>query len=214
MAADRHTFPLAQDAAGRIFINHRLVWSEDTGLLEHDLQELGCKLRRVDGWWHAHLPGIVASEGDADTLKLSGLRKFRIFTPLLDGRHATEDALDVNHCEEVEITVDDLHPAQKYAGTIKGASRGIVVHVARQHGRGLWDFGNFSDQGNEKTTGCALDITRADNGPVEVRALSADVPHLLNSERQAYSVQRLNQGWFYPLFNFLKDLARLIGLKL
>lgn len=214
MSTDRHTFAIAQDDAGRIFIRQRLVWSKETGLLEHDLRELNCSmLRAADSWWQVWIPDLVARAGDADTLKASGLRRFRIYGGLVDGRAASEDAFDCNHCEDLELWLDDLHPAKKYAATIKGRSRGITVH-AMQHGPGLWDFGNFSDQGNGRTIGCALDIHRPDGGPVDVRALSADVPALLNSGAQSYRVQRLNQGWFYPLFNFLKDLLRLLRIKL
>ncbi len=211
---DRHTFPIAQDDAGRIFIRQRLVWSEETGLLEHDLREQGCTMARgADGWWQVWIPDLIARAGDADTLKASGLRRFRLYAGTIDGRLAAEDAFDCNHCEDVELWVDDLHAARKYAGTIKGRSRRITIH-ATQHGPGLWDFGNFSDQGNGRTTECALDVHRPDGGLVDVRALSADVPALLNSAAQAYRVQRLNQGWFYPLFNWLKDLARQFRIKL
>lgn len=158
----------------------------------------------------------------SDLLKLSGITRLRVIVDRLDGTGCDEDAVDVNHCADCEIIAETLWPAAKYCGTIKGASKGIRIVVATMHGHGGetdFDFGGFSDQGNGKTTGCALHVDMFDHSAVKVRALSADVPTLENTgsnypHPQKYEVTRLNQGWFYPVFNFLKDLLKIIGIKL
>lgn len=215
---DRHAFPVAMDTDGRLFVNHRLCYAPDLGLLQGEAEKVGARWLRQDpdGWFDIGLPAITAKAGDADALKGSGLRKVRLFAPSVDGRLASEDAVDFNWCEDWELHVDHLWPGHKYCGTIKGGSKRFKIIVGCQYGHGgeiSWDFGNHSDQGNGYTTQGELTTITEDHTPVTVRYLSAD-PVRLGPHSQMFEVTSLNQGWFYPLFNFLKDVLRLFGVKI
>lgn len=45
------------------------------------------------------------------------------------------------------------------------------------------------------------------------RYLSAD-PLKLGPANQVFDVTALNRGWFYPLYNFFKDILRSFGLRI
>lgn len=210
MSADKHTFPIAIDDSGNVFINRRLCYSPSTGVIEGEAEKVGARWFRKDPdeWFSIGVPSLVASPGDSDTLKLSGLRKTRVYALNVDGREASEDAVDANHCEDWELYVEDLWAAKRYCATIKGGSKRFKVVVARQHGHGGetdWDFGNFSDQGNSRTTGGCLQVSTVDGSKVRVRYLTSDEMKL-EPGSQGFEITRMNQGWFYPVFNFLKDL--------
>ena len=202
--ADNNYLSFAGDAAGNIYRQlggspAELIFTADQpGMRE----------------WHE--PEIVAPGGTADALKLSGVVRFRLHVGLLDGRNAAEDAVDINHCRDVELVVRDLFPGAKYCGTIKGASNGILINVEKQFGHGGetdWDYGNFSDQGNGKTTGCELASATQDGSAVRVRVLTADRPRLID-RGTPYKVDERAQGWFYPIYNFIKDILRTFGIKI
>lgn len=219
MSTDVNTFPIAMDDAGRLFINQRLCFAPELGgIIQGEAENVGARWLRIDpdGWLNVGLPNIVARQGDSDTLKGSRLRKVRLYGHSVDGRLAGEDGVDFNDCDDWELYLDHLWPGRKYCGTIKGGSRNFKIAVGCQHGHGGevdWDFGNFSDQGNAFTTGGQLTTVAEDGSDVTVRLLSAD-PVQLNPASQMFEVTKLNQGWFYILFNFLKDFLRLFGKKI
>lgn len=141
------------------------------------------KVLREDG---DHTP-IEWSVGDikfvegtqSDALKVSGCHNLKVFAGIVEG--GTEDVLDVNHSKDCEIYIEDAYPRGKYVSTQKGASHNITVHIDRQHGHGTetdHDYGNNSDQGNGKTTGCALIAKEVNYSPIMVRVLRATLPNL------------------------------------
>lgn len=167
------------------------------------------------------VPGRIAMpEGKriSDLVKFSGIVRFCVRFDSVDGTGCEEDTFDFNRrCQDVEVIVNDLWPAKKYCGTIKGESQNIAIKVAKQHGHGGevdWDYGGFSDQGNGRTTRCSLETEVVDGTPATVRLLSADPVRYLNEGAQRYTTTRLNQGWFYPVYNFLKDLLAFFGVKI
>ena len=147
-----------------------------------------------------------------DLLKFSGVCRLAVVADVLDGTGCTEDAIDVNNlCRDLSIAVFNLYPANLRCGTIKGGSVNVSIAVTCQHGHGSetdWDYGNFSDQSNARTTGSSLSTRTADGTPAKVRLLTADRPKLLNEKQQRFDVLDLNQGWFYPVYNFLKDVLK------
>lgn len=219
MSTDKHTFPVAMDDLGRLFINHCLCYDKTLGgIIPGEWQRAGARWLRIDddGWLNIGLPAIVAQEGDSDALKGSGLRKVRLFGTNVDGRKAKEDGADFNHCEDWELHLDHIWSAQRYVGTIKGKCRNFKIVIGCQHGHGSetdWDCGNFSDQGNERTSGGELTVVTDDSSPVAARYLSAD-PLKLGPANQVFDVTALNRGWFYPLYNFFKDILRSFGLRI
>ena len=170
------------------------------------------------GMRELHLGSLVkpAFVPTTDLLKISGCVRLSLTVDSIYGQGCLEDAIDINHSHDISIVVNDLYPGDKYCSTIKGGSTNIRIVVGRQHGHGSemdYDLGNFSDQSNAKTTGVSLHINTVDRTPVTVRVLTADKPILENSgapyeQPQIYHVTLLNQGWFYPLYNFLKDLLK------
>lgn len=204
---DRNLISFSGDGSGVIYLKRgdapaELLFAADVpGIREYRLGDL-----------MAH-----AGQDIADVLKLSGVTRLRLTVNSIDARFVREDAIDINHCKDCEVRVRDLWAAKKYCGTIKGESSGIVIKVERQHTHGGevdWDYGGFADQGNGRTTGCELETNVVDRTPATVRLLSAAPVRYLNAGVQSYATTRLNQGWFYPLFNFLKDLFRTFGLKI
>lgn len=146
-----------------------------------------------------------------DLLKLSGCVRLRIFVEELDASGCAEDMVDINHSEDVEVVVGDAWAGHQYLATIKGGTKNARLAIERLHTHGREtdvDLGNFSDQGNTRTTGVSLNIATVDRSPVAVRVLTAARPALENASAQAYSVDARAQGWFYTLYNFLKDILR------
>jgi hypothetical protein len=219
MTADKHTFPIAMDEAGRLFINHRLCFDPaQGGIIPGEAEKVGARWLRMDadGWLNVGVPAVVARLGDDDGLKGGHLRKVRLFAPTVDGRLAKEDGADFVDCDEWELHVDHFWSGQRYCGTIKGGSRRFKIVIGCQHGHGAetdWDLGNFADQGNERTRDGELTVVTDDGSQVAVRYLSAD-PIKLGPASQVFDITKLNQGWFYPVFNFLKDLLRLFGIRI
>lgn len=198
---DKNQFSITGDQAGNIWVNNEWI---------HPASAEGIREIRV--------PALVAKPGEADLLKISGVERAIVYAASLDARNAAEDAIDINHSHNVEVLCNDLWPGKTYAATVKGGSTGIKLVVGRQHGHGGsgidYDYGNFSDQGNAKTTGCELNVATVDGAPVVVRLLTADAPKTFDATGQTYRIKSYNQGYFYPLFNLLKDLLRSIGIKI
>lgn len=201
--SDKNFFRITGDEAGNIWLNDRLTFRAE---------EPGIRMLALDDVI------VPQAEGYADALKFSGVRRLRVCVNRIDATFCAEDAIDINHCAELQVVVQCLWPARKYCGTIKGASRAISIEVVDQRGHGGetdWDLGNFSDQGNARTTGVQLDVLTFDSSPVRVRLLSADMPLMaIRPGGQCYQVDTCAQGWFYPVFNFFKDLLRTFGWKI
>lgn len=163
-------------------------------------------------------PKAIANTGMKEALKFSGVARLRVNLSKVDGHLAKEDAIDINHCTDLEVSVVELYAGQTYCGTIKGGSERIALNILHQFGHGKetdWDYGNFSDQGNRKTTGCKLTVSDVDAGQVQVRVITADKPELFGAAGLAAHVSTvLSGGWFYPVFNFLKDLLRTFRIKI
>lgn len=179
----------------------------------------------IEGMREVTLGKLVKKEGVkiTDLLKISGCLRLRILVDSIDARDCLEDAIDINHSHDVEIMVNELYAANTYCSTIKGGSTNIRLMVAAQYGHGSetdYDLGNFSDQSNARTKGISLHINTADGSPVKIRLLTADAPTLENQDNityfkpQTYKVVALNQGWFYPVFNFFKDFLKHFGIKI
>lgn len=217
---DRNRLSITGTPNGNIWVNDALVFTPsgiaDSAVVVRD--RFGIQSKISGEMRELHIPSVVAHAGDSDAVKLSGCVRLRLIIGTIDGRAAAEDAIDINNrCAQVEALIGQLWPGQTYCGTIKGASRGIHLSVLKQHGHGRatdWDYGNFSDQGNDPTTACTLEVETADQSPVKVRLLSADPVQYLNPEVQQYDTSRLNGGWFYPLYNLLKDLLAFLHIKI
>jgi hypothetical protein len=198
--SDKNQFVLSGDNTGSVWVNNVLTYrASDLGMRE------------------IRIASVVAGQGISDALKLSGVRRLTVYVGTLDARAAAEDAIDINHCHDCSIHIGELWPARKYCGTIKGASSQIEITVMRQHGHGTevdWDYGNFSDQGNGDTVGCELNSQTADASPVTVRLLSATRPTIPNEHEQRYIITATPRGWFYPLYNFLKDFLATFRIKI
>ena len=206
---DRNYLVFAGDGRGRI----EMSVGDAPPVLLFAADEPGIRSFRV--------PGRIAKPSDrrvSDLVKFSGITRFRVHFDALDGTGCEEDTIDANRqCRDLEIVVDDLWSAKKYCGTVKGESQNVAIKVAKQHGHGGevdWDYGNFSDQGNRPTTGCSLEVWTADELLVTVRLLSADPVRYLNAPAQRYKTTRRNQGWFYPVYNFFKDLLAFFRVKI
>ncbi len=201
--SDKNLIRFSGDEAGNVWLNDVLLFAADvTGTREYMLADIV----------------VAESEGIRDALKLGGVRRLVVHVGSIDARFAAEDAIDINHCEDVAVIVGQLWPGRKYAGTIKGASKRVRVEVAQQHGHGGetdWDWGNFSDQGNSFTSEGNLNVTTADGSPARVRLLSANPPALENgAAKYQVSGGGLVSRWFYRVYNALKDLLHTFGIEI
>lgn len=214
---DKNHLSISGDNLGRVFVQQTCVFADGklTDAIDYVRETHGVDVVIISNRAWIYVGDVVANPGESDTLKLSNLLGVNINARSIDGRNASEDAIDANHCSDVVVLVDDLWPGKKYCATIKGESKGVNVFVRRQHGHGGecdWDYGNFSDQGNGRTSGCVLNTSLVDKTKATVRLLSADCPTLDNGAEN-YAVTKLNQGWFYPLFDLWKGILKLFGKK-
>lgn len=127
-----------------------------------------------------------------DRVKLSGVHNFilRILGRVVGG---TEDCIDVNHCKDCNIFVDEVEPQGRHVLTCKGGSTNILLSVSRQLGRSTevdYDYGNKSDQSRAKTTGCTLSIGMATQ-TITVRCLNADAPAMTDKVHNSTK-------WLFP----------------
>jgi hypothetical protein len=214
---DKNHLSISGDNLGRVFVQQTCVFADGkmTDAIEYVRERHGVDVVLIFNRPWIYVGDVVANPGESDTLKLSNLSGVNINARSIDGRNASEDTIDANHCSDVVVIVDDLWPGKKYCATIKGSSKGVMLSVKRQHGHGGetdFDLGNFSDQGNEKTTAIIIDSTTVDGSKVKVRLLSADCPTFGNGAEN-YAVTKLNQGWFYTLFDLWKGILKLFGKK-
>lgn len=199
--ADRNFFSITGNEAGDIWINDIWTFKAD----EPGMREL-------------ILDSIVAPPSSSDCLKFSGTRRLRVRVIEVDGRNAAEDAVDINHCQDLDIIIGTLYAGQTYCATIKGGSQRIHIQVDKQIGHGRetdYDLGNFADQGNAKTIDVSLNIKILTGAPVKVRVLTANKP-IIENPSQHYDISGggLWSRLFYPLFNWVKDLLNQFGIKI
>lgn len=165
---DHNFFSISGDDAGSIWVNDRLLFTAaDAGMREIHIESVWPDKNTL---WN-------------DALKLSGLRRVRIFADVVDGRGCLEDAVDINHCEDVELFISILYPGTRYCATIKGESKRIKIKVGVQIGHGGetdFDYGNDGGHKNGYTTGQSLDVLTEDRSHVRVRCLQADPISLEN----------------------------------
>ena len=191
-APDHNFFSVSGDDAGEnIWVNNRLMFTA----VHEGMREI-----RLGMIW----PDKNVLWNDA--LKLSGLRRARIFVGELDGRGCLEDAVDINHCEDVELYVDTLYSGVRYCATVKGESKRIKIHVGKQIGHGSevdWDYGNDGGHKNGYTVDQTLDVATEDRSPVVVRCLQADPVKMTNFAPYRYAFPSPH-AWYHRLaVNFL-----------
>lgn len=204
---DKNFFNISGDKLGNIWVNNTLTFAaeaDQTVIREINvgsvMPPLGPKGERIY----------------SDALKISGVRRLKVICDVLDGRACQEDAVDINHSEDVQLVVNQFHPGYTFAATIKGSSKNIELAVGRYYGNGREtgiDLGNFSDQGNEKTTGVKLAIRPEIGSKVKVRVLTADKPQLDVPANYDVEYCKVVTKWFYPLMDLLKGLMKLFGKK-
>lgn len=185
---DKNFFNISGDDTGNVWVNDVLTFTADQpGMRELDI---GSVLPPVDGGW-------------ADALKISGIRRLRVRVDVLDGRNCREDAVDIDHSEDVNLSVNILYPGRTFCGTIKGESKRCSVMVANQVGHAKevdWDYGNHENKRNGYTTGQTLSVKTEDRSDATVRCLQADAPTLKNGP---YRYVFPKPGtWYHPIVIF------------
>ncbi len=165
-APDKDFFNISGDDTGNIWVND--VWTfkaEEPGMRRLNIGSVQPPL------------GPNGEVIYADALKISGIRRLAVYVDELDGRACREDAVDINHSEDVEVHVNRLHPGQTFCGTIKGESKRCWVNILLQVGHAKevdWDYGNHENTRNGYTTGQILSSRCEDASSIPVRCLQAD----------------------------------------
>lgn len=169
---DKNFFNISGDDTGNVWVNDALKFTADQpGMRELDIGSVQPPL------------GPNGEILWADALKISGIRRLRVKVDVLDGRACREDAVDINHSEDVKVSVNILYPGRTFCGTIKGESKRCQITVADQigHAREVdWDYGNHENTRNGYTTTQTLSIKTEDRSEAAVRVLQADAPTLKN----------------------------------
>lgn len=124
----------------------------------------------------------------SDALKFSNSHDGYVRVDSIDG--GREDCIDVNNrCSSLEIHVHNgMRPKGKYAATIKGGSRNIVlVGTLENHAAEVdIDIGNQSSQSDELTDDVLLNVAMRDGSPVRVRVWNAEMPMLTTNKGKRY----------------------------
>lgn len=188
---DRNYLSLAGDGLGNIYRDGVLLFSADQpGMREIILGDI--------------LPDNPGSY--ADILKLSGVVRLHVLVGKLAG--GSEDCLDINHCHDIEVEVEEAIPGGRYVATIKGGSTDISLIVGKQVGHGSetdYDLGNWSDQGHQRTKGVTLTVQVQDHSQARCRVLHAWNP-TVNSASQAWRIDGRWRGCFHWVLDKLKRL--------
>lgn len=140
------------------------------------------KVIRQPGDWTiiTHSVGDIDADPKVwqDALKVSGCANLAVVAGVVRG--GSEDVLDVMRSRNCDIAINDAYPRGRFVSTQKGASDGITLTIARQHGHGSevdHDYGNNAPGHNGTTKNCRLSVgSVSDNKPVVVRGLRSDVP--------------------------------------
>lgn len=190
--SDNNFFVISGDDAGNIWVNdHKRFDASEPGIRELSIGSVQPPL------------GPNGETIWSDALKISGIRRLKVAADALDGRACKEDAVDINHTEDFELTVNMLHPGQRYCGTIKGESKTCSVTVKKQVGHAKevdYDYGNKEDKRNGYTTGQTLNVTTEDRSTTTVRCLQADAP-MLKSGPYRYVFPAPN-AWYHSIAVF------------
>lgn len=163
---DKNFFNISGDDAGNIWVNDVLTFTADQpGMREINIGSVQPPL------------GPNGEIIWADALKISGIRRLRVIVDVLDGRACREDAIDINHSEDVEVEINILYPGRTFCGTIKGESKRCTVEVGVQIGHAKevdWDYGNHENTRNGYTTSQTLVVNTEDRSLATARCLQAD----------------------------------------
>lgn len=189
---DKNFFNISGDDTGNVWVNDVLTFTAD----QPGIRELNI----------GSVQPPLGPNGEilwADALKISGIRRLRIIVDVLDGRACREDAIDINHSEDVFVVINILYPGRTFCGTIKGESKRCSATVRDQigHAREVdWDYGNHENTRNGYTTGQTLDVKTEDRSPATARCLQADAPTLKNGP---YEYVFPKPGtWYHPIVIF------------
>ncbi len=135
----------------------------------------------------------------SDTLKITdGCHSLNVTAPRIYG--GAEDCVDINNQARDIVVSSTFVPQGKFAATIKGGAKGIVLKG------NLWsrgsevdvDLGNWSDQSNRKTSVVLIDLETYDGKPVRVRVLNADKPIVRGSLGVVY-VWPHPDAWYHRI---------------
>ena len=189
---DKNFFNISGDDTGNVWVNGILTFTADQpGMRELETGSVFPPLgKKGEIIW-------------ADALKISGIRRLRVKADIIAGQTCREDAVDINHSEDVELSVNTLLPGQTFCGTIKGESKRCSVTVENQVGHAKevdWDYGNHENKRNGYTTGQTLSVKTEDRSDAAVRCLQADAPMLKNGP---YRYVFPKPGtWYHPIVIF------------
>ncbi len=154
-----------------------------------------------------HLGEIVCPDGWQDAIKLSNISNVHVYTDYVRG--GTEDVVDINKCHDVTVTLGDTLPMGRYLATVKGGSSGIVIGVANMRGHGTetdFDFGNWSDQSQEKTVDSVV-LVVTDHKEAFIRAINSDKPRVYAGKKTRVRYNGWLRGWFPYVQLCLKKLG-------
>ncbi len=140
--------------------------------------------------------GVAAEEVD-DVLKISGCTGVEFdHLQVVPVGVQREDAVDIMRFSRGISIKNALLRAGKYAVTIKGGSRDILLQNVRiERPSQGWekvdiDLGNYSHNAQGRTTGVVLwNVTRSDGKPVRVRVGWADEPIVIGGNVEILRVQ-------------------------
>lgn len=190
MSKDKNYLSLAGDGLGNIYRDGVLLFAAD-----------------VPGMREIRLGDLVPDHpGEyADTLKLSGCVRLRVLVGKVLGGY--EDCIDINHCTDIEVEIEEAVPCGDYVATIKGGSKNVSLTVWTQLGHGYetdYDLGNWSDQGHDRTTGVSLKVYPRGKDVARCRILHAHEPTLNGLTK--WEVSRTWRGIFWWVMDKLKRL--------
>lgn len=157
--------------------------------------------------------GFDEGEVGSDALKISACRNIAVTAHRVVG--GKEDAIDINnHCEDVWVAAGEIVPKGDYAITVKGGSKGIIIHgVIVGHGKVVdVDIGNVADQSDNLTGPVKLCLWHDDgtDEPITVRCIGGPRPILMNEGEQKYElifkIPGFFQSWFLKGYKLVKKL--------
>jgi hypothetical protein len=154
-----------------------------------------------------YLGEIVCPDGWQDALKLSNISNVHVCADFIMG--GTEDVIDINKCHDVTVSLGDTLPMGRYLATVKGGSSGVIISVNDMCGHGSetdFDFGNWSDQSQEKTVNSVVLVVTAFK-EVFVRAINSDKPQVDAGKGTKVRHNGWLRGWFPYVQLCLKKLG-------
>ncbi len=157
-------------------------------------------------WIEVYLLDIIPTSTTTDSLKISGAINLSVRANTVRG--GLEDVIDINHSQNVNVSILRAEPLGKYVATIKG-SQGIILSINNQIGHGSevdFDLGNWSDQSRAKTTNVSLSSLMPDWETSTYRTFNADNPMLIGGRWKKL------QSWPPWLFLFVMTILKKLHL--